>query len=208
VHLAGRWRTCPFPAVAAAVPPSGDILDAGCGHGHFTLYLAAQHAERRLVGVDIDERKLPEARAAADRAGVADRVTFVAVPRDWDPAAAEPVAAPGSGWDAIVCVDVLYLLGLTQAREWLHAAASALAPGGRLVVKELGTRPRWKHRVSRIQEQLATRLLRMTRGDNLELVPQGDVEAVMGAAGLSVEGNRLDRGRLHPHYLVVGTRGS
>jgi cyclopropane fatty-acyl-phospholipid synthase-like methyltransferase len=194
--------------VADAVPLDGDILDAGCGHGLFTLYLAAQRAGRRLVGVDIDDRKLPAGRTAATAAHVADRVTFIAVPPGWDPSAVEPVIAPEAGWDAVVCVDMLYLLGLARAREWLRAAASALAPGGRLVVKELDTRPRWKYRVSRFQEQLAMRVLRITRGENLELVPRADVEHEMQEAGLQIEGTRLDRGRLHPHYLVVGTRAS
>ena len=206
LQMAGRWLTCPFAAIAAAVPEQGDILDDGCGHGHFTLYLALQHTGRRLVGVDIDERKLPEARAAGDALGIGDRVTFVGVPRRWDPASAGPVVAPANGWDAIVLVDVLYLIGLTGARAWVHAAAHALAPGGRLVVKELDTRPRWKHRVSHFQEQLATRVLRITRGDDLEEIPRADLEAFMRESGLEVEGTRLDRHRLHPHYLVVGTR--
>src|SRR5262249_55591634 len=63
LHLAGRWRTCPFPAVEEAVPRRGTILDAGCGHGLFTLYLERRSAERRLAGVDIDARKLPDAEA-------------------------------------------------------------------------------------------------------------------------------------------------
>lgn len=206
LHIAGRWRSCPFPEVAAAVPATGNVLDAGCGHGVFTLYLAIGQPARRVIGVDIDERKLPEGRAAAERSNVADRVTFVAVPSGWDPSADAPLSAPDAGWDTIVCVDVLYLLGLARARDWLRAAAAALAPGGRLVVKELDTHPAWKHRFSRAQEVLATRVLRITRGDKLELVPRDDVEAAMRAVGLHVEGTRLDRGRLHPHYLVVGTK--
>jgi cyclopropane fatty-acyl-phospholipid synthase-like methyltransferase len=206
LHIAGRWRSCPFPEVAAAVPAEGDILDAGCGHGVLALYLAIDHPARRIVGVDIDERKLPEGRSAAESAGVADRVTLAGVPKGWDPGADTPRPTRSAGWDAIVCVDMLYLLGLTRACDWLCAAAAALAPGGRLVVKELDTHPAWKHRVSRVQEVLATRVLHITRGDTLELVPRDDVEGAMRAAGLEIEGTRLDRGRLHPHYLVVGTK--
>jgi cyclopropane fatty-acyl-phospholipid synthase-like methyltransferase len=206
LHLAGRLLTCPFHAVAAAVPAVGNILDAGCGHGLFTLYLAEQENRRRLIGVDIDERKLPEARAAAENLGFVGQVAFAAVPSNWNPSFADPIHRPPNGWDAIVCVDVLYLLGRERARAWLHGAASALAPGGRLVVKELDTTPTWKFKVSRFQEVLATRVLRITRGEELELVPRTDVEDALRATGLFVEEERLDRGRLHPHYLVVGTR--
>jgi hypothetical protein len=49
-------------------------------------------------------------------------------------------------------------------------------------------------------------VLRITEGDELELVPRDDVTATMADAGLATDHRRLDRGRLHPHYLAVGTR--
>ncbi len=90
--------------------------------------------------------------------------------------------------------------------EWITHAASALVPGGRVVVKELDVTPEWKARWSEFQEVLATRVLRITEGDELELVPCRDVTDAMRAAGLEVEVRRLDRGRLHPHYVAVGTK--
>jgi cyclopropane fatty-acyl-phospholipid synthase-like methyltransferase len=197
VHTALRWRTCPFPAVAEAVPRDGEILDAGCGHGILSLYLAEQAPERRITGVDIDEEKLAVARRAATAAHLGDRVTFERVAPGWH---------PDAQWDAIVEVDMLYLLGRTHSSEWLESAAAALSPRGRLVVKELDVTPTWKARWSRFQEVLATRVMRITEGEELELVPRADVVAAMTAAGLTVETRRLDRGRLHPHYLAVGTR--
>ena len=197
VHTALRWRTCPFRAVAEAVPRRGTILDAGCGHGLFSLYLAAQAPDREITGVDIDEDKLDVARQAARAAGIDDRVTFRRVAGDWH---------PDPSWDAIVEVDMLYLLGRTRAAEWLGGAAAAIAPGGCLVVKELDVTPGWKARWSRFQEVLATRVMRITEGEELELIPRADVVATMTEAGLTVDARRLDRGRVHPHYVAVGTR--
>jgi cyclopropane fatty-acyl-phospholipid synthase-like methyltransferase len=197
VHLALRWRTCPFGAVADSVPFGGAILDAGCGHGLFALYLAVQSQARRITGVDIDEEKLAIARRAARTALVDDRVDFRSVKPDW---------LPDGHWDAIVEVDMLYLLGRPRAAVWLERAAAALEPGGRLVVKELDVTPAWKARWSRFQEVLATRVVRITEGEDLELIPHTDVAAAMRAAGLTVDVQRLDRGRLHPHYVAIGTR--
>jgi 2-polyprenyl-3-methyl-5-hydroxy-6-metoxy-1,4-benzoquinol methylase len=197
VHTALRWRTCPFPAVAAAVPEAGRILDAGCGHGLLSLYLAAQAPERHVTGVDVDGDKLCVARRAAVRAGFGGRVSFEAVDASWQP---EPT------WDAIVEVDMLYLLGRPRASAWLRSAAWALAPGGRLIVKELDVAPAWKARWSRAQEVLATRVLRITEGEDLELIPRDDVRTAMVEAGLATADRRLDRARLHPHYLAVGAR--
>jgi 2-polyprenyl-3-methyl-5-hydroxy-6-metoxy-1,4-benzoquinol methylase len=197
VHIALRWRTCPFAAVAAAVPEEGTILDAGCGHGLLSLYLAAQAPGRRITGVDVDGDKLSVARRAAGRVGFDGRVSFEPVDGAWVP---EP------SWDAIVEVDMLYLLGRARATSWLRSAAWALAPGGRLIVKELDAVPSWKAWWSRAQEVVAIRVLRITKGDDIELVPRDTVNATLVEAGLSTEGRRLDRGRLHPHYLAVGTR--
>jgi cyclopropane fatty-acyl-phospholipid synthase-like methyltransferase len=197
LHLALRWRTCPFRAVAECVPNAGRILDAGCGHGLFALYLALTGAGRRVTGVDIDDDKLAVALRAAITAGVDSRVDFESVVPDW---------RPEGRWDAIVEVDMLYLLGRVRAKDWIPSAASALAPGGRLVVKELDVVPEWKARWSEVQEVLATRVLRITEGEELELIPCDDVTDAMRAAGLAVEVRRLDHGRLHPHYVAVGTR--
>jgi 2-polyprenyl-3-methyl-5-hydroxy-6-metoxy-1,4-benzoquinol methylase len=197
VHTALRWRTCPFAAVAAEVPAAGRILDAGCGHGLLSLYLAAQSPDRTIVGVDVDSDKLTIARRAAAHASLDGRVSFESVDAAWEP---EPE------WDAIVEVDMLYLLGRPRATAWLRSAAWALAPGGTLVVKELDVVPAWKARWGRAQEVVATRVLRITEGDELELVPRDDVTATMADAGLATDHRRLDRGRLHPHYLAVGTR--
>jgi SAM-dependent methyltransferase len=52
------------------------VIDFGCGLGHETVE-AALHGARRVVGVDMRERVLEQARAAARAAGVADRCAFV-----------------------------------------------------------------------------------------------------------------------------------
>jgi cyclopropane fatty-acyl-phospholipid synthase-like methyltransferase len=197
VHTALRWRTCPFREVADEVPRHGEVLDAGCGHGLLSLYLAAQAPERRITGIDIDDEKLAVARRAADAANVDTRVEFQHITGDW---------TPDARWDAIVEVDMLYLLGRERAAAWLRSAAQALEPGGRLVVKELDVTPVWKARWSRFQEVLATRVMRITEGTELELIPRDDVVAAMHDARLTVTTRRLDHGRLHPHYVAVGTR--
>ncbi len=135
--------------------------------------------------------------ALANAANVGARVVFECISAAWLP---EP------RWDAIVEVDMLYLLGRERAAAWLCSATQALAPGGRLVVKELDVTPSWKARWSRFQEVLATRVMRITEGEELELIPSDDVISAMRGAGLTVKTRRLDRGRLHPHYVAVGTR--
>jgi 2-polyprenyl-3-methyl-5-hydroxy-6-metoxy-1,4-benzoquinol methylase len=196
-HTAVRWRTCPFPAVEAAMPRTGRVLDLGCGHGLFSLYLAAAGPDREVVGVDIDEDKLVSARRAAAHAGLA--VRFEAAPDG---------RVPPGPWDAITVVDVLYLLGEPAALDLVGRAAAEVGPGGVLAVKEMAVRPRWKYELARAQEMVATRVLRITEGDEVAIVPPDDIAAAMSDAGLEVARRRLDRRAPHPHLLLLGRRPS
>ena len=189
-----RWLSCPFPTLEALVPPVGRVLEIGCGHGLFALYLALGSAEREVYGVDIDSGKLADAEQAAHGVG---NVVFGEVPLDWRPA---------GEWPTVVIVDVLYLLGAEAGRRLLAEAAAAIAPGGRLVVKEIDTRPRWKYRLAVGQELAATRVARVTAGATVEFLAPDDMEATMAGAGLRVTRHRIDRGYPHPHLLLVGER--
>jgi hypothetical protein len=136
--------------------------------------------------------------ADAERAATGvTNVVFGEVPPDWRPA---------GEWPTIVIVDVLYLLGRAAGRRLLADAAAAIAPGGRLIVKEIDTRPRWKYRLAVGQELAATRVAHVTAGSTVEFLAPDYLEAVMAASGLRVARRRLDRGYPHPHLLLVGER--
>ena len=52
------------------LPPSGTVLDIGCGFGLFSLYYAATGAGRLMRGVDLNPRRIALARRAAARLGL------------------------------------------------------------------------------------------------------------------------------------------
>jgi SAM-dependent methyltransferase len=71
-----RWRTAENSA-AYLLPSLGrgmDLLDVGCGPGTITVDLAARVAPGRVLGIDVSDEPLAEARGLAERAGV--DVTF------------------------------------------------------------------------------------------------------------------------------------
>lgn len=197
-HVRLRWRTCPFPAVAAVIPRTGRVLDYGCGHGLFAAYLALGSRDREVTGVDVAPDKLRAARAAAGRAApLGARVTFAPV---------RPGEVPKGPWAAVAVVDVLYLLDPERQRRLLADLAGHLAPGGVLVVKEMARRPRWKFWWGVAQETLAVRVLQLTHGRRLTFVPPAGLATWIREAGLQVSAQALDRGYVHPHHLMVGRR--
>jgi SAM-dependent methyltransferase len=77
-ELASTW----LPAVSEidrrlrAAPPAR-VLDLGCGLGASSIALARVYPHAQVLGVDLDQASVTEARAQAAQAGVADRVVFV-----------------------------------------------------------------------------------------------------------------------------------
>jgi len=197
-HVSIRWRTCPFPAIAARVPLRGRVLDYGCGHGAFALWLAQLSPERDVLGVDISADRIATAQAAASAIPpAAGKPRFARI---------EPGEVPPGPWDAILFVDVLYLLPEPEQGRLLQSAAAALAPGGVLLVKEVADRPRVKALWNRLQETLAVRVFRITPGERLRFLAPKRHEEWLSAAGLEVSGEPLDRGYAHPHHLLTARR--
>ncbi|TFV92798.1 class I SAM-dependent methyltransferase [Blastococcus sp. CT_GayMR20] len=195
VHVAVRWFSCPFPPVVEALPSQGRVLEVGCGHGLFSAYLAQRRTGLHVHGVDIDEEKIAVAAKSEFPAG--GRLDF---------AVADSGSVPSGPWDAVVLVDVLYLLDEAAQRALLKSCASVLAPGGVLVIKDMATRPRWKARWNAAQEALSVRVLKITEGSpEFGFVDPDERARWLVSAGLQrVRARRLDRGRVHPHHLLVG----
>ncbi len=101
------------------------VADVGCGHGASTVILAEAFPRSEFVGYDYHAESIEHARAAAERAGVADRVSFeVAHAKDF----------PGSGYDLVAMFDCLHDMGdpVGAARHVHHA----LAPDGSWMIVE------------------------------------------------------------------------
>jgi len=106
------------------------LLDVGCGTGTTLLTFAAHQPEWSMVGVDPAPPMVELARAKADDAGVADRVTLTigtidAVPED-------------ARFDAATILLVEHLLPDDGTKlETLEQTARRLEPGGWLVLAGL-----------------------------------------------------------------------
>ncbi len=80
VKLDAPYVSTPYPVVEemlrlAAVGASDVVYDLGCGDGRIVITAASEFGARGL-GIDIDPRRIEEARAGARRAGVAHLARF------------------------------------------------------------------------------------------------------------------------------------
>jgi tRNA (mo5U34)-methyltransferase len=75
--LGGDFPTFKWRTVARAIPrrlTGWRVLDVGCNAGFYSFELAKRGAS--VLGIDVDERYLAQARWALDRFGLAGQVTF------------------------------------------------------------------------------------------------------------------------------------
>jgi SAM-dependent methyltransferase len=122
--LVAEWLPA-LDGVVAKLEAGALVADVGCGHGASTILMAQAFPASRFVGIDYHADSIETARARAEQAGVADRVTF-------EVAGAAEYA--GEGYDLVAFFDSFHDLGdpLGAARH----AASVLAPGGTCMLVE------------------------------------------------------------------------
>jgi SAM-dependent methyltransferase len=128
------WSGRPNPVLVetvAALRP-GSALDLGCGEGGDALWLATQGW--LVTATDISTTALARAQAAADSAGVADKIVW----QRHDFAESFPV-----GEFDLVSAQFLQTPLEFPRREVLAAAARAVAPGGLLLIVSHATAPPW-----------------------------------------------------------------
>ena len=121
-HLDAPFRPTPAPLVErlldlAGVGSGDRLIDLGCGDGRILLAAARRGAE--ACGIDRDAARIAQAQAAAEAAGLADRIRL----------------SLGDLFDAdLHGFDVVTLFLLPHVNRWLEPKLmSELAPGARIV---------------------------------------------------------------------------
>lgn len=113
----------------------GRILDVGCGFGLFGCYFSARFPDIQYHGIDRNERRIAAATLAAERLGLRNAV--------FECADASSLAL-GSEYDGVFMLDLMHHLPPEGKRHTLDEIQRHLAEDGRLVIKDVLTRPRWR----------------------------------------------------------------
>jgi 2-polyprenyl-6-hydroxyphenyl methylase/3-demethylubiquinone-9 3-methyltransferase len=175
------------------------VADIGCGHGLVAALLAAGRADRTVVGVDPDPRKISLARLGPGRLS---NVSFL-------PGTVDALLSDLQGkLDGVVVVDVLYLIPPEKWPTFLESCHRLLKPGGELLLKEAEATRSWKTWKCLAQEQLMVRILRRTRSSgSVHLITREEAKGLLRDRGFEkIEVIDLSKGYSTPHVLFTAKR--
>lgn len=185
-----RHLLAPLSRVLAAVPPRGRVLDVGCGHGLFANAAALGSPERQVLGVDPSGAKISVARSSST--GLPNVRYVQGIVQDIEE----------RDFDAISILDVLYLLPIEEKLAVLRACRERIAPDGVLILKTNDTRPPWKYRIARLQEEAMTGL-GLTMGHGLYFLSREQNAGLLELAGFRPTIVDLNTWLPYPHVMFV-----
>ena len=193
LFVRARLALAPLEAVAARAH-GNTLLDVGCGHGVLVALLTDDHAERRVVGIDPDERKIDWAKASIGRrANVEFKACMI-----------ETLAAERPGaFDSVIVADVLCLVAKTAWPSFLNAAHRLLRPGGQLLLKDAENDGSWRVTKALWQERLMVRLLHRTHASGIGFATRAEWHRILATAGFVVDDTTAFRGYTAPHVLFT-----
>jgi len=196
MHIWSRLQLFPFTKLERFLPLEGTFIDIGCGYGQWPLLMGYIRPQADIYGYDPDETKIDRGKEAIDQSGLSNVHLGMG----------SGIDLPWMPCRLVTVIDVLYLIPFAEQEKILLKAFDHLEPGGRLLIKEMNDKPRWKYAWNWIEEWLAVRFLKITMGKRFYFRNQSEWETLLRRLGYLVETHRLDRGYLHPHVLFVGDK--
>jgi SAM-dependent methyltransferase len=177
--------------VGQYLPRQGRVLDLGCGFGLFSLYYASGRPGLEIEGLDLNPRRIAMARRAAERLGIRNVRYDVGNATEF---------RGGRLFDAAYMLDIVHHIPPETVRPLLEQMAKALPAGGRLVIKDVDTRPVWKrwftHALDRLMDPRTP--VRYWSGEELQ--------ALLEEVGFTVYRHLMVDILPYPHILYVCER--
>jgi 2-polyprenyl-3-methyl-5-hydroxy-6-metoxy-1,4-benzoquinol methylase len=174
------------------LPAEGDVLDIGCGFGLFSLYYAQLLPRARFHGIDLDARRIARAQRAAARLGL-DNVAYAV-------GDARSYRATGP-YRAAYMLDIVHHVPPETVPPLLGELWRGLAPGGRLIVKDVDARPAYKRWFTWALDRL------VAPGAPVHYWPASRLQGLLEEVGFRVYRHLMVDVLPYPHVLYVCERG-
>jgi 2-polyprenyl-3-methyl-5-hydroxy-6-metoxy-1,4-benzoquinol methylase len=108
------------------------ILDIGCGFGLFGCYFSKIFPGIEYHGIDLNAQRVDMARTAASRLGLDNTKFSCRDARD---------LTIDDQYDAIMMIDLMHHIDDSAKKHLIQTCSDHIAPGGRLIIKDVTTRP-------------------------------------------------------------------
>lgn len=145
-----RPYICPFEELLPHIEPGARVLDIGCGGGLLLGLAAASGRRIQGFGFDSSVQAISVARGLSERLqGSGSKVEFAYVPAcgDW----------PSGQFDVVSMVDVMHHVPHDSQRTFFAQAVGKVAPGGKLIYKDMALHPRWCAAANRLHDLIVAR---------------------------------------------------
>ncbi len=141
IYVLIRWFTFPFETFERIMPKNGIVLDIGCGEGAFSIYCALKNNKRKVIGIDIDRKRLLTAKKAGKK--IKNAKFFLKNALSWDKKV-----------DAIVISAFFHHLKVEEQTVFLKNSFTLVNPGGRLIIKEINKDDFIRSKLSRLWDYI------------------------------------------------------
>lgn len=151
VRLMQEYRShiCPMHEVIREVPAQSAVLDVGCGHGLLLNLLASFGRIKQGHGFDVASPAVAIARKVAEGNGLSSMV-------DFEHRSIEQ-GVPSLGHEVVTVIDVLHHVPNPQKEAFVAALCDVVPNGGRLIIKDMVVRPRWRAAANQLHDLVMAR---------------------------------------------------
>lgn len=174
------------------LPDRGRILDIGCGFGLFAAYFGQTQPERRIVGVDPNERRIQMAKRVCDGIGLTGHQFMAGDARD--------VQLAGTFAGAYV-LDVMHHIPEADQFSTLARLRDLLAPRGVLVLKDITTEPAFGLEFTRLLDRVM-----VGWNEPLRYRHHREWGAMLSELGFDVRMVRVPDVLPYPHVVIAATK--
>jgi 2-polyprenyl-3-methyl-5-hydroxy-6-metoxy-1,4-benzoquinol methylase len=138
-----RWRALKFDIVSHVLPVKGEILEIGCGLGHFSRFLHARNPWLNITSTDFSEFAIDKART------ISDGINFV-----YGDAHKLPVA--DSSVDAVIAMEIIE--HLDNVSEFLNDIKRVGKPGAQIIISTPEAYGKELHSIDHVREYTISEL--------------------------------------------------
>ncbi len=190
IYLFLRNLLLPHHSIEKFIPKKGVFYDVGCGFGSYSIFFALSSKKRKLIGLELNNKRVAAARNASKNILNVDFKH-----RDLRKNAELKKA------DGIILIDLLHHVPYETQISIFNECKKHLKNNGVIIVKEIAKKPLWKYLYNYVQDKV------MTLNDHLFFRTPEEYKTILVRTGFKIveEPKMLKTWPLNPipHYIMM-----